>query len=101
MWVISQFGRDTNIFKTNSTHAVQLIFSRLAIRQLSLYAFFNNAESVVNNLCKKLHVFDITLIHKGYLPNPLKMAIFVDFLFIFDMYFKKLYTEFITQKVFK
>ena len=40
------------------------------------------------NLCKKLHVFVITLIHKGYLPNSLNMAIFVDFLFIFDMNFK-------------
>ena len=68
MLVISQLGRNTR--------AVQLIFLRVALRLLSLYAPCSNTELVVSSLCKTLHVFVIILIHKGYLPNSLKTARF-------------------------
>ena len=91
MLVISQLGEETPIcFNINSTHATQIIFSLVAIRLLSLYVPCSNTELVVSSLCKFLHVFVITLIHKGYLPNSLNTARFTDFLLIFDMYLKKI-----------
>ena len=42
MLMISQLARHTLCFNINSTHAVQLIFSLVAIRLLSLYAPCSN-----------------------------------------------------------
>ena len=39
---------------------------------------FYNTELGVISLCKKLHVFEITSIDNGYLPNSLNTARFVD-----------------------
>ena len=56
----------THVGFSISTHAVRLTFSRVSIRLLYYFAPCNNTELVVSSLCKKLHVFVITLIHFMY-----------------------------------